>query len=420
MMRFIRFILGLSVGAAAGVLFAPRSGRELRERLLSSASQTLLPSITGRSQPPELGAEGGLAKPDEPAPVTEAADPAVTFESPFVAVADRPPAEDAEAAVEESEHEVSEHETETPAPRADDTVAEPVRGTEEEAAEVAAPTPTPHRLFRRPTPVGQAAGTAEALEGAAAEEPVHIPHRAFRRHVSEEPTIAAAEAPEDESLTAASPEDEPETTPPSAFGSDIPAAQEEESPASTPPDGEDLLARIEKTRAAVTADLAEPFASVSEVAEEPPPAATPPKPEEQVLIADKGTPQSLSREERHWPEEPAEDRLVLAAETDAVEPTRATAAEGADEPVPPPVEERAPAPPAGQREGGSIDQAEMRRRIEETRARLKAKAFDAMMSGESALLRNDSGSRPSPTADEDQLEPEIDATIDESFSPEDT
>ena len=60
----------------------------------------------------------------------------------------------------------------------------------------------------------------------------------------------------------------------------------------------------------------------------------------------------------------------------------------------------------------------MRRRIEETRARLKAKAFDAMMTGESALLRNDSGEKPVPR-DEAKLEPEIDTSIDESLSQED-
>ena len=42
----------------------------------------------------------------------------------------------------------------------------------------------------------------------------------------------------------------------------------------------------------------------------------------------------------------------------------------------------------------------MRRRIEETRARLKAKAFDAMMSGEAALLSRDSGEKPVPSADD--------------------
>ncbi|HEY5388696.1 MAG TPA: hypothetical protein VIL79_12435, partial [Thermoleophilia bacterium] len=88
------------------------------------------------------------------------------------------------------------------------------------------------------------------------------------------------------------------------------------------------------------------------------------------------------------------------------------------EPEPVAEEPVAEEPPVA-REGGTIDQAEMRRRIEETRARLKAKAFDAMMSGEAALLRNDSGDKPVPKADEVELEPEIDTTIDNSLQPED-
>ena len=67
---------------------------------------------------------------------------------------------------------------------------------------------------------------------------------------------------------------------------------------------------------------------------------------------------------------------------------------------------------------GSIDQAEMRRRVE-TRARLKAKAFDAMMSGEAALLSRDSGDKPVPKADEVKLPGEVETTIDESLSQED-
>ena len=47
---------------------------------------------------------------------------------------------------------------------------------------------------------------------------------------------------------------------------------------------------------------------------------------------------------------------------------------------------------------GSFDQEGMRRRIEETRNRLKAKAFDAMMSGEASMLSRDSGSGPRASA----------------------
>ena len=67
---------------------------------------------------------------------------------------------------------------------------------------------------------------------------------------------------------------------------------------------------------------------------------------------------------------------------------------------------------------GTIDQAELRRRIEETRARLKAKAFDAMMSGESALLGRDSGEKPVPKGDDLKLDGELESTIDESLSQE--
>jgi hypothetical protein len=61
----------------------------------------------------------------------------------------------------------------------------------------------------------------------------------------------------------------------------------------------------------------------------------------------------------------------------------------------------------------------MRRRIEETRARLKAKAFDAMMSGEAALLSRDSGEKPVPSADDVAVDAETDSVIDESLSQED-
>ena len=60
----------------------------------------------------------------------------------------------------------------------------------------------------------------------------------------------------------------------------------------------------------------------------------------------------------------------------------------------------------------------MRRRIEETRARLKAKAFDAMMSGEAALLSRDSGEKPVPAATTCELDAETDSAIDESLSQE--
>jgi len=41
MMRFIKFLLGLTIGAAAGVLLAPKSGRELREQMFGGAAAKL-------------------------------------------------------------------------------------------------------------------------------------------------------------------------------------------------------------------------------------------------------------------------------------------------------------------------------------------------------------------------------------------
>jgi hypothetical protein len=79
----------------------------------------------------------------------------------------------------------------------------------------------------------------------------------------------------------------------------------------------------------------------------------------------------------------------------------------------------APEQPADEAPQGNIDQAEMRRRIEETRARLKAKAFDAMMSGEAALLARDSGEKPVPRDVDVPVDHDIAETLDESLSQDD-
>ncbi len=84
-----------------------------------------------------------------------------------------------------------------------------------------------------------------------------------------------------------------------------------------------------------------------------------------------------------------------------------------------PVAEEAPAAPADEMAPGAVDQAEMRRRIEETRARLKAKAFDAMMSGEAALLARDSGQSPVPRAVDVPVDSDVAETLDESLSQDD-
>jgi hypothetical protein len=81
----------------------------------------------------------------------------------------------------------------------------------------------------------------------------------------------------------------------------------------------------------------------------------------------------------------------------------------------------ASAEPAAQKvEAGHIDQAEMRRRIEETRNRLKAKAFDAMTSGEAALLSRDGESETAPAlAEEAPIDPDVASALDRSLSQDD-
>ena len=71
------------------------------------------------------------------------------------------------------------------------------------------------------------------------------------------------------------------------------------------------------------------------------------------------------------------------------------------------------------RGGGTVDQAEIRDRMEETRNRLKSKAFDAMISGEAALLSRDSGTRPVPRYEDHTLDSDLESMIDEALTEED-
>jgi hypothetical protein len=70
-------------------------------------------------------------------------------------------------------------------------------------------------------------------------------------------------------------------------------------------------------------------------------------------------------------------------------------------------------------EGGTIDQAEMRSRIEETRTRLKVKAFDAMIRGGTALLSQDGGATPGPPSGDLGLDRDLEGMVDGAFSEQD-
>ena len=98
-------------------------------------------------------------------------------------------------------------------------------------------------------------------------------------------------------------------------------------------------------------------------------------------------------------------------------PTHEPAADGsaadrsaADEPVPAKV---------ALWDDGAIDQAQMRARIEETRTRLKVKAFDAMIRGQVSLLGRDGGEAPGQIEEDPGLGGDLSGMVDGAFSEQD-
>lgn len=406
MKRLMRFLLGLTVGAAAGMLLAPKSGRELRQQLIGGASGKLLP-----------------AAPDEfPQPEAERA-----WDTGGIATA----------------------------------VAEPERVVEETIAEELV--------------VEEIAVAEVAVDEPGVEEVIAV---AETVSISDDGVVTDTVTTVDTTTWAASEVEAPAAEPVVAEVA-VPAVAEVAVPAAEEVVGEDLRPRIEETRAAVESDIARPFAdgessvdepvlegpvyqapapepeAVTVVEEEPPESAAPvPAPHGWDIPYEPDTPEAT--EEIAAEEPPAELEAEATSTGGVIEeaaprpvsslfpPTAATAQPvpqpvvqpvaqpvAQPEPVvesdplvgPAPVVEEAPAEeaPAASREGsGNIDQAEMRQRIEETRARLKAKAFDAMMSGEAALLSRDSGEKPVPTADDIKLDNDVETTIEESLSQEDS
>ena len=409
MKRLMRFLLGLTIGAAVAMLLAPKSGRELRQQLIGGASGKLLPAAPDEFSRPEaerVWDTGGVA--------TVVAEPEPLIEE----------AEAEEAIVE-------------------DPVAEELVVEEIAVAEVAEP------------------GVEEVI---AVAETVSISDDGVLTDtvMTTDTTTCTWAAPAAEAVVGEVPE---------------PVAEEVPEPIAEEVAGEDLRPRIDETRAAVESDIARPFADEESPAVEPVlegPVYQAPAPEPEAVAADEDLPESAAPAPvpHGWdipyePGAPEAAKDIAAEEPPAELEAEATSTGGvieeaapqsassllADtaaitEPVaepepglraeafaePEPVAEAAaaegPAPvveatpveeaPSASREGsGNIDQAAMRRRIEETRARLKAKAFDAMMSGEAALLSRDSGEKPVPTADDIKLDDDVESTIDESLSQED-
>jgi hypothetical protein len=390
MKRLMKILLGLTIGAAIAVLFAPKSGRELRQRLIGGATSRLLPAAPVEFPEPEgerfWEADAATAVAEVPVegsrvtePPTEAA-----YEEPQIVVE---PAALEEAVI----------------------VEEPSEGPTDE------PTATEQSGSEEVVTHDEAVAAGPEIADAVVDEHVIA---------SEEAVVVA----------------------------DVAAPAVLESVTVEETGSEDLRARIEETRAAVETDIAEPFApAVAEViveeaevvrepaAEEPVVEATAPSTEDtgvEGAPAEEAEYEAPAEEPRAWEipyEEDASHEAepqsaeapvvamevvepVVDEEAAAAEPAVAEIAEESVAEAPPADEPVAEAPPV--RESGAIDQAEMRRRIEETRARLKAKAFDAMMSGESALLSRDSGEKPVPTGEDVKLDGELESTIDESLSQE--
>ncbi len=341
-MKVMRFLLGLMIGAGVAVLFAPKSGRELRQQLAGGVGDRLLGSSATDVYPqPEVaepdpgGVATAFAEPEVADPVvdeaTVVAEPAADeiVPKPFPDWTERPEASEGDDLRERIDETRVAVQTELAQPFAEESQGVVA---EEAAAETVAE-------------------EADEETGAAAVE-----------------AVAAAEA--------------------------VVAGAAEEKP---------TLEVAEPVEGAIEASA--PLAA--EAAEEPVVDAAPPA---EVAVVE-------------GPDEVVADEESVSGGA-AVEKTPAetpAAEEAVVEPPAPVATEAPPEEPATEtaREGGAIDQAEMRRRIEETRARLKAKAFDAMMSGEAALLARDSGDVPVPTSEEHGLDAETDSVIDESLSQED-
>jgi len=388
-MKVMRFLLGLVIGAGVALLVAPKSGRELREQLVGAAGDRMLGAPPEAYPGPDVAASWDVDS-DRSGAATAVAEPSVAVEP----AAEKPLVEP--PAAEEAPEEAPVLEEPAVEPEPDEVVAV------EPAVEPAEP------LVAGP-PVEEVPAEEPVAETPAAEEPT-----------AEEPAVEqpAVEQPTAEEAAVAE-------APPRPF----PVwEQHPEEPA-----GEDLRARIEETRETLEAELAEPFAQEAaeqEVVDEVAPAEV--VAEEVEVLDEAGAAASEAPAAAESPvveepavvEEPVADETVIEEQAleapvptgEALPEAPVAEAPGAETAV----AEVAPEDSAAEspREGGVIDQAEMRRRIEETRARLKAKAFDAMMSGEAALLARDSGDKPVPKGDDHGLDAETDSVIDESLSQE--
>ncbi len=186
------------------------------------------------------------------------------------------------------------------------------------------------------------------------------------------------------------PAEEPEAVEPQVAEQEVEEVEVEAAPIPAPAD--DLKARIEETRRRIRRELEQPFIVGAGVA-----AAEAASPEFEPVMGE-----ALAVEPT------AESEPGLDIQGSAVSAVGEAGLSGRAA-----VEEH---PPVSE-DGLGVDYEAMRGRIEETRGRLKAKAFDAMMTGESALLGRDpedAGVKlPAPTEVDGEIVKTIDSTLSE-------
>jgi hypothetical protein len=165
---------------------------------------------------------------------------------------------------------------------------------------------------------------------------------------------------------------------------------------------DDLRARIEETRRRIRRELDEPFLSESETT--PSPVAP-----ESLLEPRQGAPAQESEGEEEIADLVVDSRIEPEQEPVTLETTTSAV------PAPPKPAEV----PAGTDQEVAAEYYAIKARIQETRSRLKAKAFDAMMTGESALLGRDGSERLVGQPGMPNLDVEIDQTIERGLREED-
>lgn len=424
-----KFLFGGFIGAIVGFLIAPKRAQQVRDALFSRESKGSLPQsflkalTTGPSPSQEaplpLAAPVVPAYAPEPPALAPSPAPAQQPEPAAPLVADQPAAQSAPlaptgavcAALDSEPWPEEEQAGLTRTPEVATLPPEVV--SEEESVDLAEPETEladeaeEMELVEAAAPEGAEEPQAEAPEVAA------VPKAVDSEPWPEEERAGLTLVPEAEPVEAASPEE-----------AMAPVAPLEFAPAAAP----EVEAVPEVAPVPETVPEAAPRITVvpePDVVEEPTPvAAAPPAPEVATEVDLRARIEETRRRIREEMERPFR---IAAGETDeefevgfAEEQVAAVQAEAVPPEAAAPAEEQAAEALIPPQDGESgFDYDEMRRRIEETRQRLKSKAFDAMMSGETSLLARDQDGKVVPDAPKVSLDRDVDQTIESGLAEED-